>query len=135
MTTAAVDIRTPADIRRAKVIAIVYLLLAGFTLFVFGTGSEGSTTFVLSRPTDSISLPDLTVSGSTLGYVVAAILAFLGAQQWMRGFGSKTNLVLAIGMGLNVGVILTLLTPFLEGSVPTFPLIYFFVVVGFKMVD
>lgn len=100
MTTAAVDIRTPADIRRAKVIAIVYLLLAGFTLFVFGTGSEGSTTFVLSRPTDSISLPDLTVSGSTVGYVVAAILAFLGAQQWMRGFGSKTNLVLAIGMGL-----------------------------------
>ena len=98
--TAAVDIQTPADIRRAKVIAIVYLLLAGVTLLVFGTGSEGSTTFVLSRPTDSISLPDLTVSASAVGYLVAAILAFLGAQQWMRGFGSKTNLVLAIGLGL-----------------------------------
>jgi simple sugar transport system permease protein len=101
MTTAtAADIRTPAEIRRAKVLAVVYLLLAGFTVFVFAAGSEGSTTFVLSRPTDSIALPDLTVSGTTVGYVVAAILAFLGAQQWMRGFGSKTNLVLAIGLGL-----------------------------------
>jgi simple sugar transport system permease protein len=32
--------------------------------------------------------------------VVTAILAFLGARQWMRGFGSHTNLVLALGMGI-----------------------------------
>jgi simple sugar transport system permease protein len=93
-------IRTPAEIRRAKTLSIVYLVLAGVSLYAFGMGSEGSATFVLSRPGDTIQLGDITIAASTLGYVVAAILAFLGAQQWMRGFGSKTNLVLAIGLGL-----------------------------------
>jgi simple sugar transport system permease protein len=94
------EVRTPADIRRAKIIAIVYFVLALITLFVFGFGSDGSATFGLSRPTDAIELPDLTISASGLSFVVTAILAFLGARQWMRGFGSKTNLVLALGMGI-----------------------------------
>jgi simple sugar transport system permease protein len=94
------EVRTPAEIRRAKVLAIVYLVLAGISLFVFTIGAEGSATFTLSRPTDTFQLPDLTVSVAGLGMVVSAILAFLGARQWMRGFGSATNLVLAIGLGL-----------------------------------
>jgi simple sugar transport system permease protein len=99
-TTKEPGIRTPADVRRAKVIAVVYFVLALVALFAFGFGSEGSATFGLSRAVDAIQLPDLTVSASGLGFIVTAILAFLGARQWMRGFGSKTNLVLALGMAV-----------------------------------
>ena len=94
------EIRTPAEVRRAKILAGVYFFLALLTLYAFGIGSEGSATFVISRPGDTISVGDITVSASGLGYIVAAILAFLGARQWTRGYGSKTNLVLAIGLAL-----------------------------------
>jgi len=94
------EIRTPAEIRRAKVLSVVYLLLAAVTLLAFGLGSDGSATFVVSRPGDTFQVGDISVPAATLAYVVTAILAFLGARQWMRGFGSKTNLVLAIGLGL-----------------------------------
>ena len=102
-TTAPADApesRTPAQIRRAKVLAIVYFVLAGITLFAFGFGGEGSATFVLSRPQDAIQVGDITVPVAGLAFVVSAILAFLGAREWMRGFGSRTNLILAIGIGL-----------------------------------
>ena len=102
-TTAPADApesRTPAQIRRAKVLAIVYFVLAGITLFAFGFGGDGSATFVLSRPQDAIQVGDITVPVAGLGFVVSAILAFLGAREWMRGFGSRTNLILAIGIGL-----------------------------------
>ena len=94
------EVRTPADIRRAKIIAIVYFVLGAITLLVFALGSEGSTTFGLSRINDAVKLPDLTIPASGLAFVVTAVLAFLGARQWMRGFGSQTNLVLALGMGI-----------------------------------
>ncbi len=99
-TTKSADIQTPAELRRAKIIAIVYFVLALITLFAFGFGSEGSATFGLSRATDSIQVPDLTLSASGLAFVVTAVLAFLGARQWVRGFGSRTNLVLALGMAI-----------------------------------
>lgn len=98
--TATREIRTPAEIRRAKVLSIVYFVLAGVALVSFGFGSEGSATFVVSRPQDAIQAGPITVSVAGLAYVAAAILAFLGARQWMRGFGSRTNLVLALGLGL-----------------------------------
>ncbi|MBT8164681.1 MAG: ABC transporter permease [Acidimicrobiia bacterium] len=94
------EIRTPAEIRRAKTLSIVYFLLAALTLYAFGFGSDGTATFVVSRPDDAIKVGDIAVSAAGLAFVVAAILAFLGARQWMRGFGSRTNLVLAIGLGL-----------------------------------
>lgn len=99
-TTEHREVRTPAEIRRAKTLAIVYLVLAFVSLVVFAIGTDGSATFGLSRANDAIQLPDLSISASGLGFVVTAILAFLAAQQWMRGFGSRTNLVLALGMVL-----------------------------------
>ena len=96
-TTEHREVRTPAEVRRAKILAVVYLVLALIALVVFALGTEGSATFGLSRANDTIALPDLTISASGLGFIVTAVLAFLGAQQWMRGFGSKTNLVLALG--------------------------------------
>ena len=94
------EIRTPADVRRAKILAVVYIVLAAIALLVFGLGSEGSATFGLARAGDTFDVPDLVISASGLGFVVTAVLAFLGARQWMRGFGSKTNLVLAFAMAL-----------------------------------
>ena len=99
-TTETREIRTPADIRRAKILAVVYVVLAAIAMLVFGLGSEGSATFGLTRVGDTFDVPDLVISASGLGFVVTAVLAFLGARQWMRGFGSKTNLVLAFAMAL-----------------------------------
>ena len=96
----APDIRTHAEIRRSRAIAVVYFVLALITVLVFGVGSEGSATFVLSRGTEAIQVGDLTVPTAGLAWVVAAVLAFLGAREWARGFGSHSNLFLAIGMAL-----------------------------------
>lgn len=102
--TAVVDTamasRSPAEVRRSQVLAGVYLFLALIVLFIFGFGSEGSATFVVSRSVDALQVGDVVVPGAGLAYVVSAVLAFLGARQWMRGFGSRTNLVLALGLGL-----------------------------------
>lgn len=99
-TSTSPDFRTPAEIRRARVLSIVYFALAGLTLWAFGFGSEGSATFVLSRPEESIRLGDLSIPAAGLAFVVTAVLAFLGSVQWTRGYGSKTNLVLAVGLVL-----------------------------------
>ncbi|MBC7544078.1 MAG: HAMP domain-containing protein [Candidatus Sericytochromatia bacterium] len=42
--------------------------------------------------------------------------------------------VLAIGIGLNIGVTLTLLSPFVQSSIPSFPVIYFAVVLLFLFI-
>jgi ABC-type uncharacterized transport system permease subunit len=100
VATGAAYTRTPAEMRRSRILAIVYLILAAVTLVVFGFGSSGSATFVVSRPQDAIQVGAVAVPASGLAYVVAAVLAFLGAREWVRGFGSKANLFLGIGMGI-----------------------------------
>jgi general nucleoside transport system permease protein len=94
------DIRTHAEIRRSRAIAVIYFVLAVVTVLVFGIGSEGSATFVLSRGTETFQVGDLTIPTAGLAWVVAAVLAFLGAREWTRGLGSHSNLFLAIGMSL-----------------------------------
>lgn len=100
LLTISTEDRTPADIARSKVLSIVYLVLAFLALLVFGRGSESSATFVITRPADTFQVGDIVIPGAGMGFVVAAVLAFLGARQWMRGFGSKTNLILALGFAL-----------------------------------
>ncbi len=98
--TAQREIRTPAEVRRAKILSIVYFVLAAVVFYSFGLGSEGSATFGISRATDAIQVGDVSVPAAGLSFVVTAILAFLGTRQWIRGFGERNNLVLAIGLGL-----------------------------------
>lgn len=104
MTAATVPdatvIRTPAEIRRARVIGVGYLGLAALVLFVFGMGSEGDATFRLAASDDRFELPNLVFSAAGLAYVVAAFLAFLGGMQLTRGFGKATNVLLGIALGL-----------------------------------
>ena len=57
------DIRTPADIRRAKILSIVYLVLAAMVFYAFGLGSEGSATFSISRPGDAVQVGDINLDG------------------------------------------------------------------------
>ncbi len=103
--TAEIAVRSPREIRRARYLGVTYLLLAAFTLWVFGLGSrgQGSAGFGMARPTDTFNwIPDLSVPAAALGIGVAVVLAFLGGVQLVRGFGRWQNRVLAIGMVLFV---------------------------------
>ncbi len=94
-------VRTPAEIRRARVLGITYMLMAVGVLWFFAFGTEGSATFGLTRPTDRFAdFPDLTVPSAGLAYVVAGLLAFVGTIQLIRGFGKRTNAVLAVMLTL-----------------------------------
>ncbi len=98
--TAPRVLRSPAEIRRSRIIGIVYLLLAAFVLIVFAVGTEGDATFRLATPDDRFQLPDLVLSAAGLSYTVAAFLAFLGGVQLTRGFGKSTNVILGLAMAL-----------------------------------
>ena len=101
-TTAPTDValvtRTPAEIRRARILGIVYFALAATVFFIFVLGTEGGSqaTWKLSRPTDSVSVPDLVIPVTGFAIAIAIGLAFLGAVQLTRGFGKRANTVLGI---------------------------------------
>lgn len=88
-------LRTRGEIRRARVLGIVYLLLALLVLLFFALGTEGNASFGLARPTDVFEIPALTVPAAAAGYAVAVLLAFAGTVQLVRGFGRWSNAVLA----------------------------------------
>jgi simple sugar transport system permease protein len=95
--------------RRRQTLTAGWLLLAAaaFVALVFGLDSSGSATFRLSYPGDAFVVPNLVVPAAPYAYAVAAILAFLGARQFMRGAARWTGLLLSIGMLLAVTAFLT----------------------------
>lgn len=94
-------IRTPAERRRAKVLGIVYVLMALGVLWFFARGTTGNAIFGLTRPTDRFpDFPDLTLPAAGFAYFVAIALAFVGTVQLVRGFGKWTNAVLAVMLTL-----------------------------------
>jgi simple sugar transport system permease protein len=106
VTAAAVTpqavIRTPAEIRRARILGITYLVMALFVLWAFGLGSRGNgdATFGLARGQDPGFPLDLTVNAAAIGFIVATLLAVMGGTQLARGFGKWTTIVLAVGFVL-----------------------------------
>jgi simple sugar transport system permease protein len=93
----AEEVRTPADVRRARVLGIVYMLMAVGVVWLFAIGTSGDATFGLTRPTDRFAdFPDLTLPAAGFAYVVAILLAGIGTVQLIRGFGKWTNVVLGI---------------------------------------
>ncbi|NNC74265.1 MAG: hypothetical protein HKN93_02015, partial [Acidimicrobiia bacterium] len=73
-----VKLLTPAQKRRARIIGIVLLMLAAFTLIVFGVGTEGDATFKFVIPGQSpTEIPDLTVPAAGSSILLAGVLAFL----------------------------------------------------------
>jgi len=99
--TAVVDptavVRAPAEVRRARIIGVIYILLAIVVYFVFASGTEGDVTFRFGEQPGDL---DWTVSASLLATVSAIIFGLLGVVQLTRGFGSKTNIVLGLAMAL-----------------------------------
>jgi simple sugar transport system permease protein len=92
-------LRTPAERRRSIYIGIVYLALSALTIWLFATDAEGDATFGLVRPQDRFSdFTDLVVPAAEFAWVVAIVLAGLGAAQLTRGFGRASTAVLAIGL-------------------------------------
>ena len=90
-------VRAPAEIRRARILGIVYLLLAAVVYFFFALGTEGDVTFKLGDQPGDL---DFTVSAQVLATFTAVVFAFLGGIQLTKGFGAKTNVVLSIAIGL-----------------------------------
>ena len=103
--TAAAEQTTRIDTgeqRRARITGGVLIALALFVVFVFGLDLSGDATFRLSRPTDPWALPNLVVPAGPFTYFAAALLAFLGARQFLRGGGRWTALSLGIGLAILV---------------------------------
>ncbi len=93
-------------VRQAHITGWILLALAVLAALVFGAGSEGIATFRLSRPTDPWALPNLQVPAAAFNYLVAAVLAFLGVRQFLRGGLRWTGLSLGLGMILAVAAFL-----------------------------
>lgn len=99
MTAVAVTaepILTPAQLRRARILGIVELVLAAVVVVVFAVGTTGDARFTLSQ--GGVEAPDLVIPAAPLAYIVAIVLAFLGARQITKGFGSRANIVLGIAL-------------------------------------
>ncbi|WP_343078833.1 ABC transporter permease [Ostreiculturibacter nitratireducens] len=101
-TTAAKRKIATGKARQARIVGGVLLALSVFVVLVFGVGIEGDATFRLSRPTDPLPVPDLVLPAAPFTYFAAAILAFLGARQFMRGGVRWTALSLGFGLALVV---------------------------------
>ena len=95
-----------AKVRQARITGWILLGLAVLAALVFAAGSEGVATFRLSRPNDRWALPNLQVPAATFNYLVAAVVAFLGVRQFLRGGLRWTGLSLGLGMGLAVAAFL-----------------------------
>lgn len=100
-TVDTLEVRSPAEIRRSRYLAVTYLVLSAMVLLMFYRWSIdlGNFTFRLARPTDP-SAPDLTLSAGRTTLIIGAVLATMGGVQLARGFGKATNVFLGIGLGL-----------------------------------
>jgi simple sugar transport system permease protein len=91
---------TKRQIRKARISGIVLLLLSGLVMLVFVPAVSGVSTFGLSTPDDAIQLNSLAVPSAGSLWVLSAVLAFLGATQFFRGFQGKTTIILGISFGV-----------------------------------
>jgi len=94
--------RATAEERRARIAGVVLILLAAFVLWAFGLNVDGDldATFRLALPTDRFTDINWVVNSQLLGFIVAAILAFLGGRQLRTANFKWTNVSIAVAMGL-----------------------------------
>lgn len=92
--------------RRTLVTGWLLIALAVLVGLVFGSQVEGSATFRLSLPRDAIPVPNLVVPAAPFMYIAAAILAFFGARQFMRGGARWSSLLLGLGFLIAVAAFL-----------------------------
>lgn len=94
------------QIRRARIAGVALIGLAILAAVVFASGTEGDAVFRISRPTDAIVAPDLVVPAMPFNALIAAVLAFLGVRQFLRGGIRWTALSIGIGLALSVAAFL-----------------------------
>lgn len=92
--------------RQARITGTVLIGLSILVALVFAMDSEGLAVFRLSRPTDTLPLPNLAVPAQSFNYLVSAVLAFLGVRQFVRGGTRWTSLSLGIGMAIAIAAFL-----------------------------
>ena len=88
--------------RRAVATGSILIGLAAFVVLAFGVGTTGDAVFRLSLPRDAMALPNLVVPAAQYAYLAAALLAFLGVRQFMRGGARWSSLALGLGLALVV---------------------------------
>ncbi len=88
--------------RQARIVGAILIVFALLVMFAFAPDQAGNATFRLSRPTDVWVLPNLVVPSGPFIYVSAALLAFLGVRQFVRGGGKWTSLSLGVGLAILV---------------------------------
>ncbi|MBK9738049.1 MAG: ABC transporter permease [Actinobacteria bacterium] len=93
---------TRGQIKKARITGIVMLLLSAFVVVVFIPNVSGVATFGLSTVDDTIQLSALVVPVTASLWVLAMVLGFLGASQFVRGFQRKSTLILGISFGVFV---------------------------------
>lgn len=83
---------------RQRVLGVFYLLLAVAMVLGFAIGVEGGaeSTFNLSSRRDVIQVPNLTLPSAATVYLLAGVVAFAGAIQLTRGFGTRWALILGL---------------------------------------
>ena len=99
MSTAAATVSGRVSIRRARVLGILFLLLAAVTAGFFGPRAAGGESAVFGLGTNA---PELTLPVQATLYAISVLMAFLGAVQLVRGFGGRTYVILGIVIGVFV---------------------------------
>ena len=86
---------------RQRVMGILFLVLAFgiWLLFARAVPGDATTTFGLTPGGSAIKIGDLKLPSATTLYILAVASAILGGAQLARGFGKRTNLVLALVAG------------------------------------
>jgi simple sugar transport system permease protein len=93
---------TRSQIRRARISGIVLILLAGVVMFVFAPSVTGDSTFGLSLPGESVQLSPLAVPAQASLWLLAMILSFLGVMQFIKGFQSRSTLLVGLAFAVFV---------------------------------
>lgn len=93
---------TKGQIRRARILGVVMLALAAAVIFLFIPGATGDATFDLSLADEQVQLAPLAIPSTGALYILAMVLAFLGATQFFRGFQGKATIILGISFGVFV---------------------------------
>lgn len=103
VAVAAMRIASGGSVARRRGLGIFFLLLAAAMTVLFGIGVQGDprAAFVLNLAgAQAVQVPDLVVPVRATAYVLAAVTAFLGGVQIVRGFGRWSYLVLGLVIAL-----------------------------------
>ena len=93
---------TKGQVRRARILGVVMLALAAVVVLLLIPGATGTATFDLSLADEQVQLAPLAIPSTGALYILAMVLAFLGATQFFRGFQGKATIILGVSFAVFV---------------------------------